>query len=133
MEGREFDAQVVLSPKDSPLGKVLSEYVCVRVARMDDVDVALFDRAGQLCALAQREPPLPVASVTGWHSSAVPSLLSSRSGLALGLPVGVSVVSLVAQATGPVIVSPAGRASYGLPVTSFTGTLDRGTSARASP
>lgn len=44
MEGRVFDAQVVLSPKDSPLGKVLSEYVCVRVARMDEVDVGLFDR-----------------------------------------------------------------------------------------
>lgn len=43
MEGRVFDAQVVLSPKDSLLGKVLSEYVCVRVVRMDDVDVALFD------------------------------------------------------------------------------------------
>jgi hypothetical protein len=34
----------VLSPKDSPLGKVLSEYVWVRVVRMDDVDVGLFDR-----------------------------------------------------------------------------------------
>ena len=44
MEGRVFDAQVVLSPKNSPLGKVLSEYVCVRVVRMDDVDVGLFDR-----------------------------------------------------------------------------------------
>src|SRR3954452_20985570 len=44
MEGRIFDAQVVLSPKDSPLGKVLSDYVCVRVTRMDDVDVGLFDR-----------------------------------------------------------------------------------------
>ena len=44
MEGRVFDAQVVLSPKDSPLGKVLSEYVCVRVVRMDDVDIGLFDR-----------------------------------------------------------------------------------------
>ena len=44
MEGRVFDAQVVLSPKDSPLGKVLSQYVCVRVTRMDDVDVGLFDR-----------------------------------------------------------------------------------------
>jgi serine protease Do len=44
MEGRVFDAQVVLSPKDSPLGKVLSEYVCARVTRMDDVDVGLFDR-----------------------------------------------------------------------------------------
>ena len=44
MEGRVFDAQVVLSPKDSPLGKVLSEYVRVRVVRMDDVDIGLFDR-----------------------------------------------------------------------------------------
>ena len=44
MEGRIFDAQVVLSPKDSPLGKVLSQYVCVRVTRMDNVDVRLFDR-----------------------------------------------------------------------------------------
>jgi serine protease Do len=44
MEGRIFDAQVVLSPKDSPLGKVLSEYVCVRIVRMDDVDIGLFDR-----------------------------------------------------------------------------------------
>jgi hypothetical protein len=34
----------VLSPKDSPLGKVLSEYVCVRVVRMDDVNIGLFDR-----------------------------------------------------------------------------------------
>ena len=44
MEGRVFDAQVVLSPKDSPLGKVLSEYVCVRIVRMDDVNIGLFDR-----------------------------------------------------------------------------------------
>src|SRR3954453_20750621 len=44
MEGRIFDAQVVLSPKDSPLGKVLSQYICIRVTRMDDVDVGLFDR-----------------------------------------------------------------------------------------
>src|SRR6185436_5299304 len=44
MEGRVLDAQVVLSPKDSPLGKQLSQYVCVRVVRMDDVDVGLFDR-----------------------------------------------------------------------------------------
>ena len=44
MEGRVFDAQVVLSPKDSPLGKMLDQYVCVRVVRMDDVDIGLFDR-----------------------------------------------------------------------------------------
>ena len=34
----------MLSPKDSPLGKQLSQYVCVRITRMDDVDVGLFDR-----------------------------------------------------------------------------------------
>jgi hypothetical protein len=34
----------VLSPKDSPLGKLLAQYVCVRITRMDDVDVGLFDR-----------------------------------------------------------------------------------------
>ena len=34
----------MLSPKDSPLGKLLSQYVCVRITRMDDVDVGLFDR-----------------------------------------------------------------------------------------
>src|SRR5689334_3142750 len=44
MEGRVFDAQVVLSPKDSPLGKQMNQYVCVRVTRMDQVDIGLFDR-----------------------------------------------------------------------------------------
>jgi hypothetical protein len=34
----------VLSTKDSPVGKLLSQYVCVRIVRMDDVDVGLFDR-----------------------------------------------------------------------------------------
>jgi hypothetical protein len=34
----------VLSPKDSPLGKQLMQYVCVRIVTMDDVNVALFDR-----------------------------------------------------------------------------------------
>jgi hypothetical protein len=34
----------VLSPKDSPLGKQLSQYVCVRVVRLDDVNVGLFER-----------------------------------------------------------------------------------------
>jgi serine protease Do len=34
----------VLSPKDSSLGKHLSRYVCVRIVRMDTVDIALFDR-----------------------------------------------------------------------------------------
>ncbi len=43
MAGRVFDAQVVLSPKDSSLGKLLRQYVCVRITRMDDVDLGLFD------------------------------------------------------------------------------------------
>jgi hypothetical protein len=34
----------VLSPKDSPLGKLLAQYVCVRITRMDETDVGLFDR-----------------------------------------------------------------------------------------
>src|SRR5262245_21454530 len=44
MAGRAFDAQVVLSPTDSRRGKLLSQYVCVRITRMDDVDIGLFDR-----------------------------------------------------------------------------------------
>jgi hypothetical protein len=44
MEARVFDAQVVLSPKTSPRGKLMSQYVCVRITRMDDVDIALFER-----------------------------------------------------------------------------------------
>jgi serine protease Do len=44
MAGRAFDAQVVLSPTDSPRGKLLSQYVCARITRMDDIDVGLFDR-----------------------------------------------------------------------------------------
>ncbi len=34
----------MLSPKNSPLGKQLSQYVCLRITRLDDVDVGLFDR-----------------------------------------------------------------------------------------
>jgi hypothetical protein len=34
----------VLSPKSSPLGKQLEQYVCVRIVRMDNVDVGLFER-----------------------------------------------------------------------------------------
>ena len=34
----------MLSSKNSPLGKQLDQYVCVRITRMDDVDVGLFDR-----------------------------------------------------------------------------------------
>ena len=44
MAGRAFDAQVVLSPTDSPRGKLLSQYVCARITRMDDIDIGLFER-----------------------------------------------------------------------------------------
>jgi hypothetical protein len=44
MAGRDFDAQVVLSPTNSPRGKLLKQYVCARITRMDDIDVGLFDR-----------------------------------------------------------------------------------------
>ena len=44
MAGRAFDAQVVLSPTESPRGKLLSQYVCARITRMDNIDVGLFDR-----------------------------------------------------------------------------------------
>jgi len=33
----------VLSPKDSPLGKQLDQYVCVRITRVDSIDVGLFE------------------------------------------------------------------------------------------
>ena len=34
----------MLSPKNSPRGKLLDQYVRVRITRMDDVDIALFER-----------------------------------------------------------------------------------------
>ena len=33
----------MLSPKDSPLGKQLDQYVCVRITRLDNIDVGLFE------------------------------------------------------------------------------------------
>ena len=33
----------MLSPKNSPRGKLLSQYVCARITRMDDIDIGLFD------------------------------------------------------------------------------------------
>ena len=33
----------MLSPKSSPRGKLLSQYVCVRITRMDQVDIGLFE------------------------------------------------------------------------------------------
>ena len=44
MEARVFDAQVVLSPKNTKRGRLLSQYVCVRITRNDDADIALFER-----------------------------------------------------------------------------------------
>jgi hypothetical protein len=44
MEARVFDAQVVLSPKNSKRGQLMQQYVCVRITRMDDVDISLFER-----------------------------------------------------------------------------------------
>jgi hypothetical protein len=43
VNGRAFDAQVVLSPPDSKLGKLLQQYVCARIVRMDGIDIGLFD------------------------------------------------------------------------------------------
>jgi hypothetical protein len=43
VNGRAFDAQVVLSPPDSILGKLLQQYVCARITRMDQIDIGLFD------------------------------------------------------------------------------------------
>ena len=34
----------MLSPKDSARGKLLEQYVCVRITRMDNVDIGLFER-----------------------------------------------------------------------------------------
>jgi hypothetical protein len=43
VNGRAFDAQVVLSPPDSRLGKLLQQYVCARITKMDSIDLGLFD------------------------------------------------------------------------------------------
>ena len=32
-----------MSPPDSTLGKLLEEYVCARITRMDRIDIGLFD------------------------------------------------------------------------------------------
>ena len=34
----------MLSPPDSPRGKLLSRYVCARITRMDDVNIGLFEQ-----------------------------------------------------------------------------------------
>lgn len=43
MNGRAFDAQVVLSSPDSARGKLLQQYVCARITTMQDADLGLFD------------------------------------------------------------------------------------------
>src|SRR4051812_17092073 len=86
MEGRIFDAQVVLSPTDSPLGKALSEYVCVRIVRMDDVDIGLFDRdwnnATYYFALNSDEQ---IYMRYGGRESASPDTYNSLESLRIGL------------------------------------------------
>jgi len=44
INGRRFDAKVVLTPKDSPRGKLMEQYICVRLASNTGIDIALFDR-----------------------------------------------------------------------------------------
>ena len=82
MEGRVFDAQVVLSPIDSSRGKLLSQYVCARIIRIDDVDLGLFDwdrhntlyyfiaERGRADLSALRRPGLAVAPDAIWISTA---------------------------------------------------------------
>lgn len=43
MNGRAFDAQVVLTKKSSPRGQLLSQYVCARITTMKNIDIGLFD------------------------------------------------------------------------------------------
>jgi serine protease Do len=44
INGRQFDARVVMTPRDSERGRLMEEYVCVRVASNSGMDIALFDR-----------------------------------------------------------------------------------------
>ena len=44
INGRQFDAKVVMTPKDSPRGKLMEQYVCVRVTSNSGMDIARFDR-----------------------------------------------------------------------------------------
>ena len=43
MNGRAFDAQVVLTPESSHRGQLLSRYVRARITAMDGIDIGLFD------------------------------------------------------------------------------------------
>jgi len=43
VNGRKFDAQVVLTPKNSPRGQVMQNYILVRIVTMAGIDIGLFD------------------------------------------------------------------------------------------
>jgi hypothetical protein len=43
VNGRKFDAQVVLTPKNSPRGQLMQQYVLARIVTMAGIDIGLFD------------------------------------------------------------------------------------------
>jgi hypothetical protein len=43
VNGRKFDAQVVLTPKNSLRGQLMQQYVLARIVTMADIDIGLFD------------------------------------------------------------------------------------------
>jgi hypothetical protein len=43
VNGRKFDAQVVLTPKNSPRGQIMQNYILVRIVSMAGIDIGLFD------------------------------------------------------------------------------------------
>jgi hypothetical protein len=43
VNGRKFDAQVVFTPKNSPRGQLMQQYVLARIVTMDGIDIGLFD------------------------------------------------------------------------------------------
>ena len=44
INGRQFDAKLVMTPTDSPRGELMDQYVCVRVTTNTGLNIALFDR-----------------------------------------------------------------------------------------
>jgi len=43
VNGRKFDAQVVFTPKNSPRGQLMQQYVLARIVTMTGIDIGLFD------------------------------------------------------------------------------------------
>jgi hypothetical protein len=43
VNGRTFDAQVVLTPKNSPRGQLMQKFVLARIVAMNGIDIGLFD------------------------------------------------------------------------------------------